>query len=468
MKRKVPEGGFAKDSLQHRMKRAKNISSIESKVELRRKAADDKENKQLNSKPKKSFKDFLYQSRKEEKSLNEESGDKLAPEIMMMKMELNKKKQSSAQKLDQSPARQTAPLDQGVPEHLLFPALNEEKDSEVIRDFSIKSYIKILCTQNLDWVHSVTFNHEDNMYKRELHEILDYYTYPATAIDARTDRGFETQLSRTSSAVNYTEMDKEWFIAFKDCYLKWLSFDDQKGKLSEFSLITKQYKVVFISKGEIVDGNLQRKRYAVVGNPSDKLVDILNAGKVNFVKYNKPVAPKNRRTKGDGTLIDTFGINQSDDESMDREPSPSQANYANTQDLFRMVNVQSQENDLVDINILKSVEPTTIMVEGKDIHALMNALMNQCKPYMKDVKLVASFSFTNSVHKTANISFNEKLCVTKPVDGDNKAPVQWFGIDLNGFYSFGTIKNLVNLFKRKLTKSLQSNDSDASESLKIT
>lgn len=66
--------------------------------------------------------------------------------------------------------------------------------------------------------------------------------------------------------------------------MKWLGFDDPDGKAIEFSIITKQYKVVFISQGSMKNGVYVRRRYAIVGNP-DKLIDSLINSKVNFKKY---------------------------------------------------------------------------------------------------------------------------------------------------------------------------------------
>ena len=50
MKRKVPEGGHVKSTITARVKRAKEIESIESKVEIRKKAQEEKENQSKNPK----------------------------------------------------------------------------------------------------------------------------------------------------------------------------------------------------------------------------------------------------------------------------------------------------------------------------------------------------------------------------------------------------------------------------------
>jgi hypothetical protein len=101
-------------------------------------------------------------------------------------------------------------------EEYLFPALICEPTPDVVNDYSIKSFIKISSTINFDWINSVSFDHEDNMYKTSLHKILDFYTYPSTGFDLMVDKAVESQKSRSSNSNSLRNLDKEWFISLKD------------------------------------------------------------------------------------------------------------------------------------------------------------------------------------------------------------------------------------------------------------
>lgn len=68
-------------------------------------------------------------------------------------------------------------------------------------------------------------------------------------------------------------------------------------------------------------------------------------------------------------------------------------------------------------------------------------------PYLKQVKLVSGFSFTNSVHRTANISHNGKVNM---LASDDAEPKQWFGVELEGVYTFEAMKKLVEVFEGRM------------------
>jgi hypothetical protein len=67
MKRKEPEGGFAVDTMQSSMKRAKKMIEVENSVELRKKAKEDKENVSVKENCK-SFMNFFTEKKKADDS----------------------------------------------------------------------------------------------------------------------------------------------------------------------------------------------------------------------------------------------------------------------------------------------------------------------------------------------------------------------------------------------------------------
>ena len=395
MKRKEPEGGFAPESMEQRLKRFKSIASIQQKVELRNTAESDKENLNSKSNNKKSFRDKLKETNEAFKDNSKKEETTMPQELLKKMMNLTCKASQNNKLPLQNKGSQPAVDDSYVSEERLFPALIYDPTSDVINDYSIKSFIKISWTINFDWINSVSFDHEDNRYKTDLHKILDFYTYPSTGFDLMVDKAVESQRSRSSNSNSLKNLDKEWFISLKDWYVKWLAFDEPDGKPIEFSIITKQYKVVFISQGCIKNGAISRKRFAIVGNP-DKLVDSLINSKVNFKKFKKPQMPKKKKSREEGGLIDNYGIDFSDeDDSIKNDPAFTQPNYGSTQELFAKSYIESQDNESVDISIIKDFDPCSILIEEADLHGLINALLVHCKPYIKDVRLVASFSFTN-------------------------------------------------------------------------
>lgn len=451
MKRKIPEGGFDNESIQEQIKRAYKVTNIENIVEMRKKTAENKENASSNpAKKRKTFKDILSENNHALQSQGTQEEAETHSKLVNFKAKISSMKLQSERKPKEGTGSQFAPGEDSVHVHQLFPALINETDSDVIRDYSLKSKIKILSTKSMDWINTVTFDRDDTEMKSKLHEVLDYYTYPSSIYDIKMDRLCDTQLSSMNAVPNISEIDKEWFSAFKDCYVKWLSFEDSEGKLMQFSVITKHYKTIFISKGYIIDDKLVRKRFAVVGNPSDKLIEMLTEAKVRFNKFKKPVTKVPTKEKGDGTLIDDFGLQE--------EP----ATYRD-------------EVDLININLVRDTDPTTLLIEDFDLHGLVNILINLCTPYLKEVKLVASYSFTNSVHRTADITYNGKVHMHRDTskfntsDRPEETKLQdWYGVELKGMYSFGTVKRLAELFTNRLTKNLKSSNDSASEILKIS
>lgn len=143
MKRKEPEGGFNNLSLFERMKRAKKIESIESKVELRKKSRVDKENTGVDLNKRKSFKDFLFQNNSTNKSSTNKEEEIMNSKILEMKNKLDPKRQNNSWKKTATQSSSIAVNDNEVQESQLFPALISENDSDAIIDYSLKSSIKV-------------------------------------------------------------------------------------------------------------------------------------------------------------------------------------------------------------------------------------------------------------------------------------------------------------------------------------
>lgn len=147
-------------------------------------------------------------SNKENNNLNKEISN-LTKSLNVIKFG-DKKKQEA---VSQTPLEK---VDDSINPDLLFPANISDESSEIIIDHSIKTSIKILSTRNMDWINSVTFNHDDNEIKESINKALDYYTYPAKLHDLQNEKQFLTQYSSNSTPPNYIEVDKEWFASFKD------------------------------------------------------------------------------------------------------------------------------------------------------------------------------------------------------------------------------------------------------------
>jgi hypothetical protein len=204
--------------------------------------------------------------------------------------------------------------------------------------------------------------------------------------------------------------------------LKWLSFDDKEGNLREFSLLTKTYRIRFISTGLLEDEKLVRKRFAIVGNPSEPLLEVLSERGVKFETFKTPSVAKEKPQEDE--FLTRF--------SQDVPEKPS----------------EFDELDLININLIKYSAPTTIKISEFDLHGLCNILLSSCVPYLKQVKLVSSYSFTNSVHRTANISHNGK--VNMLAADDVKEERQWFGVELEGVYTFESMKKLIGVFEGRV------------------
>lgn len=312
----------------------------------------EKENSDKNEPPKKSFKSFLKESAKENKEKGKSKSNESDAELLLKQMRLNSKL-SNSNKTISADSSSTAPVDDSVLVERLFPALFSDENSDVIKDYSIKSYIKICSTKSLEWVHNMNFDNDDIMYKNELQKILEYHIYPPVNYDRKYDRVLNSQSSKASSFLN-DDFNKEWFMSLKDCYMKWLSFDDPEGSSVEFTLITNQYKVIFISQGCLRDGRNIRKRYAIVGNPSDKLLEMLKRSSVCYKRFNKPQNSKKKRNRGDGALIDIVEEDEEEESLVTSEPAFTQPLYGSTQELFQIPNNGSQDNELIDINVMRS------------------------------------------------------------------------------------------------------------------
>ena len=248
---------------------------------MRKGAESDKENLTLMSNKKKSFKEMLKEKNKEIEVSDKKEGNDIDPELLKKKSILLQKSSQNNLLLQQSRSTQPATDDNYVSEEQLFPALFSEPSSDVIYDYTIKKDIKINWTSSLDWISSVGYNYEDSIYKTEVHKILDYYIYPAKGFDLRANKLFDTLLSKSTNSNTLVDLDKEWYISLKDWFVKWLDIEDPEGKTVEFSLITKQYKVVFISQTYKKNDENYKKRFAIVGTP-EKLTDVLIDYGVNF------------------------------------------------------------------------------------------------------------------------------------------------------------------------------------------
>lgn len=143
MKRKEPEGGFAPDSMEQRLKRFKSIASIQQKVELRNTAESDKENLNSKSNNKKSFRDKLKETNEAFKDNSKKEEATMPQELLKKMMNLTCKASQSNKLPLQNKGSQPAVDDSYVSEERLFPALIYDPTSDVINDYSIKSFIKI-------------------------------------------------------------------------------------------------------------------------------------------------------------------------------------------------------------------------------------------------------------------------------------------------------------------------------------
>ena len=176
-------------------------------------------------------------------------------------------------------------------------------------------------------------------------------------------------------------------------------------------------------------------------------------------------------------MLDGYGNEVNDEyESAYQDHAFTQPNYVSTQEIFSRLNLESQDQS-IDITLLKDHDPCAILIEEIDLHGLINALLIHWKPYNKEVRLVASFSFTNSMHKSAEIISNGPIITqTNKANFSNiidkpkvvKDNTDWFGINMSGIYSLKTLKSLASLLKTRLIKSLESNITKQNETIIIS
>ena len=449
MKRRTPEGGHEEDKIAFNAKRIKEIDGDLIEAENKRKLEGDKENFAVASNKRKSFKEALNSMPKKSfKGRGDSENDLDKEKYQQIRNIIPKADLVVARKNEQERAN-VPPIDNSIPEDQLFPALCEKADENIVTDYSIKNKIKINCSKPMSWINEENFNFGQSLkYKKRLGDILNYFTYPATEFN---DEAYptNTQISKTSMVPEEIKRsDKDWILSFKDCYQQFLAFEDDTESL-EYSLITSTYKVLFISKIENVEGLLVRKRFAIVGHPSEILVNALKKQDVMFQQYFKPKKEDKLEKNSNGKLKDHF---YEEDILSDEEISEVNLNnYANTQDVFGYFN-PSQDDDLGHIHIQKEVDPTTLIIEGIHLHGLVLSLMGLCKPHLKQVKLVAPYSFRNSVHKSADIKYNGKVITS------SSSKIDTYSLDLNGIYTFSTIKSILKLFTEKLALEVERSD----------
>ncbi|CAI2367768.1 unnamed protein product [Moneuplotes crassus] len=441
MKRRAPESGHDDKDLGYRIQRANAIKKVQAKVGLRKAEGLSSTAKSKPVSKRKTFFDFIHAQDKknipdDDSKENRDSSNKRESQYLSKKLEgikVSQRKKTQKGEIEKTPKN-----DNHVSSNSLFPANISDADSDLIEDYSIKTTMRIFSTQNMDWVNSVAYNPEDIELKDELEKVLSYYVYPAQLLKSSKTAFRQSQLSQPLEKVSETEkIDKEWFLAFRDCYIKWLYFSDKEGALREFLLITNTYKVKFISKATMVNGELQREKFAVVTNPSEPLMKKLEDQKVPLEIFKSP-----------------------DSDSTEDEEFRDSTIFS-----FKNGEIKKDELNLFDINLVDDVERKTVLIKQQDgVHALMNALLNLCPPYLKEVKLVASYSFTNSVHRNADIEYNGKMLMKKSLNTfgveTTKQP-DWYSVELRGIFSFMTLKNLVQLLETRVRqKIIQGNETE--------
>ena len=356
--RKRPDSGHNDDNMNYKLKRAKQVNSINTRVQIRNGSLKNSNKTNTDPPKRKTFKDFFLNEENlapiEEKENNDLSNSKnkeLAKKLQSLKM-VDKK--DGGEDKETKPAR----LDNVVDEESLFPANILEKDSFFIKDHTIKTNIKIHSTQSMEWINSISFNSLDSEVKAKIDKCLSYYAYPSLENYSNnnsnkiSDLYSNTQLSLNSKqSFDSSRIDKEWVIAFKDLYVKWLSFNDSEGSTKEFCLVTTTYKAKFISMGILKNGEVKRKKFAVVGNPSKPLCERLKELKVDFKTFKNPHSKSN--------------------EGEDEEDSESEE--LNLED----ENLLNEQDGPLSIKYQKDYEPITILIEDDiSIHSLVNTLLS--------------------------------------------------------------------------------------------
>ena len=144
---------------------------------------------------------------------------------------------------------------------------------------------------------------------------------------------------------------------------------------------------------------------------------------------------------------------------------------------FENGELKKDELNLFDIRLLKEAERKTILIEEYEgIHGLVNSLMIFCTPYKKEVKLVAAYSFTNSVHRSADIEYNGEVMMRQNLktlgkedsEGTQEKEPIWHSIQLRGIFSFTTLKTLIQLFEERIKKKFTAETESDTEIIKIS
>ena len=170
-------------------------------------------------------------------------------------------------------------------------------------------------------------------------------------------------------------------------------------------------------------------RFAIV-KPSEFLLKKLQEQEVEFEEFYEP----NSKTKDQES-----GKDESESDGESEALLNSQCNYMQTQDVLGMMS-QDQDNNL---NLTSNFKSRAIIIRGIHLHGLMLNLLNTYKPHNKNVKIVAPYSFNNSIHKTCDIISNSLVSSTKSSDE------QTYSLVLKGLYDLHSVKKILRLLCEK-------------------
>ena len=201
--------------------------------------------------------------------------------------------------------------------------------------------------------------------------------------------------------------------------MKWLRCE-QGAK--EFSVGSRNARVRFVNRTE----GSERKRYAIVGEPSKRLIDMLEEAKVDFTTHYKPdsKAPTN-------------------DEEESDEP--------NSEDEREALLIDEVGN--VNLSLSKDVRARSVLIQECDVHALVNILMSIWSP--PAVQIISSFPFQYSTNKISEINSSGKVLSTafeKPDPAQNPKPAveEWNCIELTGVYTFTSFTRIIKCVESHL------------------
>lgn len=127
--------------------------------------------------------------------------------------------------------------------------------------------------------------------------------------------------------------------------------------------------MLFVSKPIETETGVKVKRYAVVGKPSDTLINKLTEQGIEFKKFYEPKTSSNKSNENENAEY----MSDDSEESAGRGNTQSQY-FVNTQDAFGL-SIISHELDTIDINITKPADPCALLIEEIDLHGLVNNLM---------------------------------------------------------------------------------------------